>query len=112
MLLAGYIGLHKYGVCRHLSEMHKPHLCSLGTQNMATTSLREGGPPLKGPFDFEDSPLSRAARQPLLLGVFLDLQDRKISRHPTTTTWTFDYNAEVVRKADELGFDIAFSRSC
>jgi len=78
---------------------------------MAAVSVREGGPALKGPFDFEDSPLSRAARQPLLLGVFLDLQDRKISNYPTSNSWTFDYNVDIVRKADELGFDIAFSRT-
>ncbi|KAJ9617006.1 hypothetical protein H2200_000727 [Cladophialophora chaetospira] len=78
---------------------------------MATTSLREGGPALKSPYDFPDSPLSKAVRQPLLLGVFLDLQDRHISDHPTSNSWTFDYNADIVRRADELGFELAFSRT-
>ncbi|ETN40942.1 uncharacterized protein HMPREF1541_05222 [Cyphellophora europaea CBS 101466] len=78
---------------------------------MTSSSVRKGGPVLKGPYDFPDSPLNRSARQPLMLGVFLDLQDRKISNHPTSNTWKFDYNANIVRKADELGFDIAFSRT-
>lgn len=78
---------------------------------MAAKSVRENGPDLKAPFDFPDSPLSRAARQPLLLGVFLNLQDINLSNHPTTNSWTFDYNAKVVRRAEALGFEIAFSRT-
>jgi alkanesulfonate monooxygenase SsuD/methylene tetrahydromethanopterin reductase-like flavin-dependent oxidoreductase (luciferase family) len=46
-----------------------------------------------------------------MLGVFLNLQDIRLSTFPTTSTWTFDYNAEVVRKADDLGFELAFSRT-
>lgn len=75
-----------------------------------TTSIREGGPALKTPLDFPDSPLSQAQRQPLLLGVFLDLQDRHLSNHPTTNSWTFDYNLSIVQKAEASGFEIAFSR--
>lgn len=78
---------------------------------MATRSVRDGGPALKGPWDFEDSPLNRSARQPLLLGVFLDLQDRHLSDFPTSNSWKFDYNLDIVRKADELGFEVAFSRT-
>jgi FMNH2-dependent dimethyl sulfone monooxygenase len=63
------------------------------------------------PADIPGSPLAKAFEQPLMLGVFLDLQDIKRSRLPRTSTWTFDYNAEVVRKADELGFELAFSRT-
>ncbi|EFX04850.1 luciferase-like monooxygenase [Grosmannia clavigera kw1407] len=74
-------------------------------------SVREDGLLLKGLFDFPDSPLSKAARQPLLLGVFLDLQDLQTSTLPTSTTWTFDYNVEIVKRAEELGFDLAFSRT-
>ena len=66
---------------------------------------------LKGPFDFPDSPLSRAARQPMMLGVFLNLQDIGTSNYPTTNTWTFDYNVDVVRQAEALGFELAFSRT-
>jgi FMNH2-dependent dimethyl sulfone monooxygenase len=63
------------------------------------------------PADIPGSPLAKAFEQPLMLGVFLNLQDIRISTVPTTNTWTFDYNAEVVRKADELGFELAFSRT-
>ncbi|KAL4969438.1 luciferase-like domain-containing protein [Aspergillus stella-maris] len=53
------------------------------------TSVREGGPNLKGPLDYPSSPLRHSTRQPLMLGVFLDMQDRHISNHPTSNTWTF-----------------------
>jgi FMNH2-dependent dimethyl sulfone monooxygenase len=72
---------------------------------------QDAAPVRRGPLDFPDSPLSRAARQPLMLGLFLNLQDIRFSNLPTTSTWTYDYNAELVKKADELGFDIAFSRT-
>ncbi|BDD62635.1 hypothetical protein MPDQ_001586 [Monascus purpureus] len=80
---------------------------------MTTTavSVREGGPALKGPWDFEESPLSQAGRQPLLLGLFLNLQDITVSNYPTSNSWTFDYNVDIVRRAEELGFDLAFSRT-
>ncbi|KAM0541582.1 hypothetical protein ACHAPJ_013184 [Fusarium lateritium] len=74
-------------------------------------SVREGGPVLKGPLDYDDSPLSRAIKQPLMLGVFLNLQDIHLSSHPTTNSWTFDYNLGVVQKAESLGFELAFSRT-
>lgn len=66
---------------------------------------------LKGPFDFPDSPLSRAAQQPLMLGVFLNLQDIGFSSYPTSNSWTFDYNVDIVRQAEALGFELAFSRT-
>jgi FMNH2-dependent dimethyl sulfone monooxygenase len=66
-------------------------------------------PLLRGPFDFPDSPLSIAARQPLMLGLFLNLQDIRLSSLPTNNTWTFDYNAEIVKRGEELGFELAFN---
>jgi FMNH2-dependent dimethyl sulfone monooxygenase len=63
------------------------------------------------PASIPGSPLAKAFEQPLMLGVFLNLQDIHLSTLPTTSTWTFDYNAEVVRKADALGFELAFSRT-
>lgn len=78
---------------------------------MAEAALHNEGPALRGPFDFPDSPLSLAARQPLMLGVFLNLQDINFSSLPTSNTWTFDYNVEVVKRAEELGFELAFSRT-
>lgn len=64
-----------------------------------------------GPLDFPDSPLSRAARQPLMLGLFLNLQDIRFSDLPSSNSWEFDYNVDLVKKADAAGFDIAFSRT-
>lgn len=72
---------------------------------------RPGTPTLRGPLDFADSPLSQKLQQPLLLGLFLNLQDIHFSDHPTTSSWTFDYNADIVRRADAAGFDLAFSRT-
>ena len=63
------------------------------------------------PQDFADSPLSKALKQPLLLGVFLNMQDIRVSNHPTSNTWTFDYNAKIVQQAEALGFELAFSRT-
>ncbi|KAL4935528.1 hypothetical protein BDV06DRAFT_206790 [Aspergillus oleicola] len=77
---------------------------------MAAKSVREGGPNLQGPLDFPSSPLSTATRQPLMLGVFLDMQDRHISSYPTSNSWDFNYNLDVVKRAESHGFDIAFSR--
>ena len=77
------------------------------------SALAEALPPvaLRSQTDFADSPLSRALKQPLMLGLFLNLQDIHFSDLPTSSTWTFDYNAEVVKKADALGFELAFSRT-
>jgi alkanesulfonate monooxygenase SsuD/methylene tetrahydromethanopterin reductase-like flavin-dependent oxidoreductase (luciferase family) len=69
------------------------------------------GVDLRAPGDIAGSPVERAFRQPLLLGVFLNLQDMRRSSIPNTSTWTFDYNAEVVKTADALGFELAFSRT-
>ncbi|MFC0216981.1 LLM class flavin-dependent oxidoreductase [Pseudochelatococcus lubricantis] len=66
---------------------------------------------VRGPLERADSPLVRAARQPLMLGLFLNLQDISISSYPTSNTWTFDYNADIVRQGEALGFDLAFSRT-
>jgi FMNH2-dependent dimethyl sulfone monooxygenase len=63
------------------------------------------------PADFPDSPLSRVLRQPLMLGLFLPVQDGgwSPSLAPRGTTWTFDYNAALVRQAEALGFDLVFA---
>ncbi|KAL4947359.1 luciferase-like domain-containing protein [Aspergillus filifer] len=74
------------------------------------TSIRSGGPTLRGPLSFETSPLRTATRQPLMLGVFLDMQDRHISSYPTSNSWTFPCNLEIVQRAESADFDIAFSR--
>jgi len=65
------------------------------------------------PADFPDSPLSRALRQPLMLGLFLPIQAGgwSASKLPRTTDWSFDYNADLVRQAESLGFDLVFGLS-
>ena len=49
-------------------------------------------------------------RQPLILGLFLPVQSGgwSASLLPRTTDWTFDYNAALTRRAEELGFDLVF----
>jgi FMNH2-dependent dimethyl sulfone monooxygenase len=49
-------------------------------------------------------------RQPFLLGLFLPIQDGgwTPSTLPRTTSWTFDYNAALTRRAEALGFDLVF----
>ncbi len=62
------------------------------------------------PSDFPASPLARVLQQPFLLGLFLPIQDGgwTPSTLPRTTTWTFDYNAALAKRAEELGFDLVF----
>lgn len=62
------------------------------------------------PLDFPDSPLSRALRQPLLVGLFLPIHHGgwSISTLPRGTDWSFDYNARLTRQAEALGFDLVF----
>ena len=53
----------------------------------------------------------RAARQPLMLGLFLPHQQGawSPSKAPRQTSWDFEYNAKCARKADRLGFDLVFA---
>ena len=63
-----------------------------------------------GPLDHADSPLSRVLAQPFMLGLFLPIQSGgwTPSTLPRTTDWTFDYNAQLARQAEALGFDLVF----
>lgn len=66
---------------------------------------------MAGPAATRDvSPLERASRHRLMLGLFLPLQDGgwSPSTSPRGTTWTFPYNAALVQRAEALGFDLAF----
>ena len=56
------------------------------------------------------SALERAKRQPLMLGLFLPIQNGgwTPSTAPRGTDWTFDYNAKLIVQAEEAGFDLAF----
>ncbi len=64
----------------------------------------------RSPADFPDSPLSRVLAQPLILGLFLPIQDGgwSASTAPRSTTWTFEYNKALVLQAERLGFDLVF----
>jgi FMNH2-dependent dimethyl sulfone monooxygenase len=56
------------------------------------------------------TPLERAIRHPLMLGLFIPLQQGawSPSTWPRGTSWSFDYNAECTVRAEELGFDLVF----
>jgi FMNH2-dependent dimethyl sulfone monooxygenase len=56
------------------------------------------------------TPLERATRQPLMLGLFIPLQQGAWSPSTWTrgTSWDFEYNAECTVRAEELGFDLVF----
>lgn len=62
------------------------------------------------PTEFPDSPLSQIIQQPLILGLFLPVQSGgwSASLLPRTTDWTFDYNATLTQRAEDLGFDLVF----
>ncbi|SFM35091.1 FMNH2-dependent dimethyl sulfone monooxygenase [Methylobacterium pseudosasicola] len=66
------------------------------------------------PTDFPESPLSRVLReQPILLGLFLPIQAGgwTNSTLERSTDWRFDYNRDLVLRAEELGFDLVFALS-
>jgi FMNH2-dependent dimethyl sulfone monooxygenase len=69
--------------------------------------------PVHAPTEFNDSPVSRAFEQPLLLGLFLPIQAGgwSASTLPRTTDWGFDYNLELVQRAEAFGFDLVFALS-
>lgn len=67
-------------------------------------------PKLFGPLANPESPLSRAARQPMMLGLFLPTQTGGFSQstYPRSTRWDFDYNKELTLTAEAHGFDFVF----
>lgn len=76
------------------------------------TALRQNDPGSgPGQLLFPESPLSRVWNQPLLLGLFLPIQAGgwSASTLERGTDWSFDYNAEMTLKAEELGFDLVFA---
>jgi FMNH2-dependent dimethyl sulfone monooxygenase len=75
---------------------------------MTDTSDRLLQPP--SPLDDPASPLSRAGRQPLMLGLFLPTQTGGFSQstYPRGTRWEFDYNRELTQRAEAHGFDFVF----
>ncbi|MCC6982912.1 MAG: LLM class flavin-dependent oxidoreductase [Bauldia sp.] len=87
-----------------MSLLESVHTGSAGPD--ADTRHRQ--PP--SPLDFPDSPASRAFRQPLALGLFLDLYQRPSRAGHADADWTFESNLRLVQRAEALGFDLAFSR--
>lgn len=77
---------------------------------MSTTEAHAPLAGASGPLDCGDSPLAQAARQPLMLGLFLPIQSGGWS--PSTlargTDWQYDYIARLTLQAEALGFDLAF----
>lgn len=63
-----------------------------------------------GPLDYPDSPLSKAARQPLMLGLFLPTQTGGFSQstYPRETDWSFEYNRRLALRAEAHGFEFVF----
>ncbi|MDR5829297.1 LLM class flavin-dependent oxidoreductase [Caballeronia sp. LP006] len=62
------------------------------------------------PADIPGSALHGAFQQPLMLGLFLPIQNGgwSISTLPRSTDWRFDYNARLTKTAEALGFDLVF----
>lgn len=79
----------------------------------ATQSRASAFVDVASPVQFPDSPVSRVFAQPLMLGLFLPIQAGgwSASTLPRTTDWSFDYNADLVLKAESLGFDLVFALS-
>lgn len=63
-----------------------------------------------GPAADPQSPLARVLRQPLILGLFLPIQQGgwTPSTLPRTTDWRWDYNVALTQQAEALGFDLVF----
>jgi dimethylsulfone monooxygenase len=62
------------------------------------------------PRAFDHSPLARATRQPMMLGLFLPTQTGGFSQStlPRGTRWDFDYNRSLTLAAESYGFDFVF----
>lgn len=76
--------------------------------NTAPDRERLHRPP--APSAYPDSPLSRIARQPMMLGLFLPTQTGGFSQStlPRATRWEFDYNRMLTQQAEGFGFDFVF----
>ncbi len=75
-------------------------------ESIAPSTLHPGTSPL----DVPESPLARAARQPMMLGLFLPTQTGGFSQStlPRGTRWDFDYNKHLTLTAEAHGFDFVF----
>jgi FMNH2-dependent dimethyl sulfone monooxygenase len=61
----------------------------------------------------ESTALAPFEHQPMLLGLFLPFHAGgwSLSSAPRGTDWTFEYNSRLTRRAEEIGFDLAFAPS-
>jgi dimethylsulfone monooxygenase len=68
------------------------------------------GRPYEQPLAFADSPLARASRHPMMLGLFLPTQTGGFSQStlPRGTRWDFNYNKTLTLAAEAYGFDFVF----
>ncbi len=59
------------------------------------------------------SPLQRATRNPMMLGLFLPIQSGgwSPSSLPRGTDWSFDYNAALTKRCEAIGFDLVFGQA-
>ncbi|MEO8559069.1 MAG: LLM class flavin-dependent oxidoreductase [Rhodospirillales bacterium] len=59
------------------------------------------------------NPLAEATRHKLMLGLFLPIQSGgwSPSTEPRSTDWSFDYNAALTRRCEEIGFDLVFGQA-
>jgi len=64
----------------------------------------------QSPLEFPDSPLSKMARQPLMIGLFLPTQTGGFSQSllQRDTRWDFEYNRRLTLQAEAGGFDFVF----
>jgi FMNH2-dependent dimethyl sulfone monooxygenase len=59
------------------------------------------------------SPLQRATRNPMMLGLFLPIQSGGWSPSSLArgTDWSFDYNADLTKRCEAIGFDLVFGQA-
>jgi len=59
------------------------------------------------------NPLADATRNKLMLGLFLPIQSGgwSPSTTPRGTDWSFDYNAALTKRCEEIGFDLVFGQA-
>ncbi len=76
------------------------------TDTLEKSSLHQAVSPLA----FPESPLSRIASQPMMIGLFLPTQTGGFSQSklPRETRWDFDYNKTLTLTAENYGFDFVF----
>ena len=80
---------------------------------MRTSDLVERSVALPGPAEDPTSPVARVFAKPSILGLFLPTFHGgwSASTLPRETDWSYDYISALTRRADAVGFDLAFGYS-